>query len=103
MKIDLNGQTGVITGGSRGIGAATVAAFAEAGARIVFSYRKAATLAQEVVKRAEAFPGPVIPVRVELSKMADAKKIIDTAVRRFGRLDILVANAGIWNATPVPI
>ncbi len=103
MRINLENQVAVITGGSRGIGAATVAAFAEAGARIVFSYRKAVAQAQEVVKQARAFAGPVIPVRTELSKMAGAKKLIDTAIRRFGRLDILVANAGIWNASPAPI
>lgn len=103
MRINLENRVAVITGGSRGIGAATVAAFAKAGARIVFSYRKAAAQAKEVVKQAQAFPGPVIPVRAELSKMVGAKKLIDTALRRFGRLDILVANAGIWNATPAPI
>ena len=103
MRINLENQVAVITGGSRGIGAATVAAFADAGARIVFSYRKAATHAQEVVERVQTFPGQVIPIRAELSKMADARKLIDTALRRYGRLDILVANAGIWNVTPAPI
>jgi 3-oxoacyl-[acyl-carrier protein] reductase len=103
MRINLENQVAVITGGSRGIGAATVAAFAEAGARVVFSYRKAALQALEVVKQAKAFTGNVIPVRAELSKVAGAKKLIDAAVKRFGQVDILVANAGIWNATPAPI
>ncbi len=103
MLLTLENQVAVITGGSRGIGAATVAAFAEAGARIVFSYRKAAIQAQEVVHHSRAFPGPVFPVRAELSRMPDAKKLIDVTLRRFGRLDILVANAGIWNATSAPI
>ena len=103
MHLTIENQVAVITGGSRGIGAATVAAFAEAGARIVFSYRNAALQAKDVVHRSRAFPGSVIAVRAELSKMADAKKLIDVAIRRFGRLDILVANAGIWNTTPAPI
>ena len=103
MLISLENQVAVITGGSRGIGAATVAAFAEAGARIVFSYRKAAGQAREVVKQAETFPGQVIPVRAELSKMVGAKKIIDAALHHFGLVDVLVANAGIWNSTSAPI
>ena len=103
MRIALENQVAVITGGSRGIGAATVEAFAEAGARIVFSYQKAVRQARDVVHRSTAFAGPVIPVRAELSKMADARKLIELAVRSFGRIDILVANAGIWNATPAPI
>ena len=103
MRLTIENQVAVITGGSRGIGAATVATFAEAGARIVFSYRNAAREAKEVVHRSRAYPGPVIAVRAELSKMADAKKLIDAALRRFDRVDILVANAGIWNTKPAPI
>jgi 3-oxoacyl-[acyl-carrier protein] reductase len=103
MYLTIENQVAVITGGSRGIGAAVVAAFAEAGARIVFNYRSAAREAKEVVHHSRAYPGPVTAVRAELSKMSDAKKLIDVAVRRFGRLDILVANAGIWNTMPAPI
>jgi len=103
MHLTLENQVAVITGGSRGIGAASVAAFAEARARIVFNYRTAEREAKAVVHHSRAYPGPVIAVPAELSKMADAKKLIDVAIRRFGRLDILVANAGIWNTAPAPI
>ncbi len=103
MRISLDGQVAVVTGGSRGIGAATVKLFASAGASVVFSYRKAARQAHEVIRACGSYPGPVLAVRVEVQKVSDAKKLIQTAVRRFGRLDSLVANAGIWNATPTPI
>ncbi len=103
MQINLENQVAVITGGSRGIGRATVKLFAEAGARVVFSYRKAARAAQEVVRSCGSADGSVLARRADASKMADAKKLIDAALRRFGRLDILVANAGIWNAAPAPI
>jgi 3-oxoacyl-[acyl-carrier protein] reductase len=103
MVLTLKDQVAVITGGSRGIGAATVEVFAEAGAKIVFSFRKALSQAQNGARRASAHPGPVIAVRADVSKMADAKRLIDGAIRRFGRIDIVVANAGIWNATPAPI
>src|SRR5690349_14004240 len=103
MKISLEKQTAVITGGSRGIGAATVEAFARAGADVVFSYRMAAKEARALVERCSEFGANVISVRAEVANVAESKKLIDVAIRRFGRLDILVANAGIWNSAPAPI
>lgn len=103
MHINLGNQVALITGGSRGIGAATVKLFAQAGARIVFSYRKAARQAGKVVRDCDPNTGSVVAVRADVSRMADARKLVDAALRRFGRLDILVANAGIWNAAPAPI
>jgi 3-oxoacyl-[acyl-carrier protein] reductase len=103
MKISLENNVAVITGGSRGIGAATVKLFAQAGCNVVFSYLRAASAAREVVKACRRTPGTVVAVRADVSKMADAKKLVDTAVRRFDRVDILVANAGIWNAEPEQI
>jgi len=103
MKISLENQVAVVTGGSRGIGAATVNLFAEAGCNVVFSYLKAAGAAKEVVSACREMPGSVLTVRADVAKMADAQKLIGTALRRFGRLDILVANAGIWNADPASI
>jgi len=102
MDISLDNQVAVITGGSRGIGAATVKLFAEAGARVVFSYLRAAREAQVLVG-ACAGSGKVVAVRANVAKMADAEYLITTAIRHFGRLDILVANAGIWNCAPLPI
>jgi 3-oxoacyl-[acyl-carrier protein] reductase len=103
MNINLENQVAVITGGSRGIGTAAVRLLAEAGAKVVFSYRKAAGAARELVRRCVAQGGEVVAQHAELSKMADARKLIDAALSRFGRLDILVANAGIWNYEPAPI
>jgi 3-oxoacyl-[acyl-carrier protein] reductase len=102
MQVSLEGRVAVITGGSRGIGAATVKCFAEAGAQVVFSYRKAAGAARRVATSCGSGER-VMAQRAEVSRMADAKKLIDLAVRRFGRLDILVANAGIWEARSAPI
>ncbi len=102
MQISLKDQVAVVTGGSRGIGRATVELFALAGAKVAFNYRRARGAAQEVV-RACAAGGSVVALRADVTKMADAKKLIGTALRRFGRLDILVANAGIWNYDPAPI
>ena len=103
MEIRLDKQVAVITGGSRGIGAATVKTFAEAGAKVVFSYRRAAGAAQAIARACAARKQVAIPLRADVAKMPDAKRLVEAALNRFGRLDILVANAGIWNAAPAPI
>jgi 3-oxoacyl-[acyl-carrier protein] reductase len=77
--------------------------FAAAGAKVVFSYRKAERAARQVVNRCVSLDGSVVAERADVSSMAEAKKLIAVARRSFGRLDILVANAGIWNADPLPI
>lgn len=103
MNINLENQVAVITGGSRGIGAATVKLFAEAGAKVVFNYHRAADAARKVVRDCGTHSPNVVAVRADVAKMADAKRLVNEASRRFGRLDILVANAGIWNTEPAPI
>ena len=102
MNITLENQVAVITGGSRGIGAATVKIFAEAGAKVVFSYRRSARRASEVVKACGG-ADQALAVRANAAQMAGARRLVATAIRRFGRIDILVANAGVWNAQPLPI
>ena len=102
MNISLDNQVAVVTGGSRGIGAATARLFAEAGAKVVFSYRRAARQARELAE-ALGGSGQALAVRANAAKMADARRLVTTATQRFGRLDILVANAGIWNYQPLPI
>jgi len=103
MQINLDGRVAVVTGGSRGIGAATVRLLAEAGAKVVFNYRQAAAAARRVVESCGAHAPNVIAMRAELTRMADARRLIAEALRCFRRLDILVANAGIWNEQPAPI
>lgn len=102
MNITLKNQVAVVTGGSRGIGAATVRLFAQAGAQVVFSYLRAAPQARAVVETCGG-SSQAVAVHANVAKMADAKRLIATALQRFGRLDILVANAGIWNYQPLPI
>ncbi len=102
MNIILDNQVALVTGGSRGIGEATVKLFAEAGARVVFSYLRAERKAQDMARACGA-RGRVLAVRANVAKMVDAKSLVATAIRHFGRLDILVANAGIWNYAPLPI
>lgn len=101
--ITLAGQAALITGGSRGIGAASVRAFAQAGADVVFNYNRNREAAGRVEQDARKHGTRVESLKADLSRMADAKKMVEFARERLGRLDILVANAGIWNVEDVAI
>lgn len=101
--ISLAGKAAVITGGSRGIGAAAVKLFAQAGADVVFNYHKNKEAAAQVEQEARKHGTRVESLQADLGRMTGAKKLIDHATSRLGRLDILVASAGIWNADDAPI
>ena len=103
MHISLKDKVAVITGGSRGIGAATVKAFVAAGAKVVFNYRRENRAAKQVIETCEGLEGQAVAMRADVSNMADARQLVEDAVYRFGKLDTLVANAGIWNYKPLPI
>jgi len=103
LDIRLDNQVAIVTGGSRGIGAATVKLFAACGSNVVFAYRSDAASAEGVVRSCPGGGERAIAMRADVSKMRDAKKLIETAASRFGRIDTLVANAGIWPADPLPI
>ena len=90
----LEGKTAVVTGGSRGIGAAIATLLAERGAAVVVSARDADRLAA-AVKDLEAMGAAAAGVAGDVSRREDAERVVDTARERFGRLDILVNNAGI--------
>ena len=93
-RLDLSGQVAIVTGGSRGIGRATVEALARAGASVVFSFHRHRAAADEVVERAG--PDRVTAVRADVSRARDAERLVAAARRRHHRVDILVNNAGIW-------
>jgi 3-oxoacyl-[acyl-carrier protein] reductase len=103
MRITLKDEVAMVTGGSRGIGAATVKVFVAAGAKVIFNYQRANRAAQQVIESCEGLEGQAFAVRADVSSMADARRLVEGAVNRFGKLDILVANAGIWNYNPLPI
>jgi len=100
--LSLAGKTALITGGSRGIGAAAVGLFLEAGARVAFNYRHAA---REAATLAEAGGEArhCIAIQQELSSPAEGRALVEKAVEALGRLDILVANHGIWPPEPIGI
>src|SRR5437660_12931600 len=100
VSLDLTGKVALVSGGSRGIGAATVRMFVRAGAKVSFSYEKAKDVADKLVD--ELGKENCCAIQAELSSAESAKKLVDAAVSRFGRLDCLVANHGIWPPNDAP-
>ena len=93
--LSLAGHTALVTGGSRGIGAATVRLFRQAGARVAFSYRAAADQAEAL---SDELGGHhlCLPIEQTLSTPEDGETLVARTLAAFGDLDILVANHGIW-------
>ena len=101
MELSLSSKVALITGGSRGIGAATVRLFVGAGAKVVFNYQSAKAKADELVR--ECGTASCRAVQSDLSTAEAAKELVAAALAAFGRLDILVVNHGIWPPEDVPI
>jgi 3-oxoacyl-[acyl-carrier protein] reductase len=95
VSLSLAGKVVLVTGGSRGIGAATVRLMRQAGARVVFSYRSAERQAVELV---EECGGELFcrALRQELATVEDGQALVAAAVEVFGRVDCLVVNHGVW-------
>ena len=97
----LKGKIAIVTGASRGIGRATAIRLAEAGANVVVNYLQAEDAAEEVVKECQSFGVQAFAVKADVGNFAEAKRLTDEAVEKFGKVDILVANAGIWEGAPI--
>ena len=102
VSLSLEGKVMLVTGGSRGIGAATVRLAREAGARVVFSYRSAERQALQLV---EACGGPEVcrALKQELATVEDGQALVAAAVKVWGRVDCLVVNHGVWPPHDQPI
>jgi 3-oxoacyl-[acyl-carrier protein] reductase len=92
----LTGKVAVVTGASKGIGAAIAKALGAEGASVVVNYASSNAGADKVVEAITAKGGKAIAVKGDVSKSADAKGLIDEAIKAFGRLDILVNNSGVY-------
>ena len=97
----LSGKVAIVTGGNTGIGKAVVLALAGQGAAIVIDYIAGVEAEQELEAEVRALGDQVVGVKADVSKVEDLRTLVDTAVSTFGRLDIMVNNAGIETRTSI--
>ncbi len=98
MELGLAGKVAVITGGSEGIGLATARSLGREGAHVIVCARRADVLERAVGGVAEEIGAEIVPVVADVSRAADVERVVQTTVDRFGRLDVLVNNAGTSRA-----
>jgi len=97
----LRDRVAIVTGGSRGIGRATVQRLAEAGAHVVVNYLNHDREAELAVRSARDLGVEALQVQGDVSRGDTAERLVDAALEHFGQVDVLVANAGIWEGAPV--
>lgn len=101
VPMSLEGKVALVTGGSRGIGAAIVRMFVAAGARVVFNFQRASEAAEKLTR--ECGPEKCHAVKADLNSVGSGKALVDAAATKFGKLDILVANHGVWPPEDIPV
>ena len=102
VNLSLPGHTALITGGSRGIGAAAVRLFRRAGARVAFSYQSAQEQAESLSMELGG-PSSCLPIQQELGTPEQGRSLVAAAVHALGDLDILIVNHGVWPSEDAPI
>ena len=100
VPLSLEDKVALITGGSRGIGAAAVRLFHEAGARVAFNYRSARDVAEALVAE---LGKDCVAIEQELASPVQGRALVEKAISAFGRLDVLVVNHGVWPPDDAPI
>ena len=95
------GKTAIVTGASRGVGRATALRLAEAGSDVVVNYLSNDADAFETVQECINRGVGAIPVRADVSEFAGAQEIAKRTLERFGRIDLLVCNAGVWDGAAI--
>jgi 3-oxoacyl-[acyl-carrier protein] reductase len=94
-------KTAIVTGASRGVGRATAVRLAESGANVVVNYLSAEEKANNVVELCKEAGVDAIAVQGDVSQWQDAHNLANKTIERFGRIDLLVLNAGIWEGAPI--
>src|SRR6201988_3062899 len=94
-------KVAVVTGASKGIGAAIAEKLAEEGAAGVVNYATSDTGAQDVVSKIRSKGGRAVAVQADVSKLTDIKRLFESANREFGKIDLVVNNAGTYEGRPI--
>jgi 3-oxoacyl-[acyl-carrier protein] reductase len=97
----LENKIALVTGASKGIGAAIAKNFAAEGAKVVVNYAHSKDDAEKVVKAINDNGGTAIPIQANVANEADVIRLFDETIQAFGTLDILVNNAGVYNYEPI--
>jgi 3-oxoacyl-[acyl-carrier protein] reductase len=98
MDLGLEGKSAIVTGGSLGIGTAIALELAKEGCNVAINYRRHDKEAKEVVREIEEMGRKGLAVQADVSSYRDAENMVQTVVKEFGRLDIMVCNAGVnWD------
>ena len=95
------GKTAIVTGSSRGVGRATAVRLAEGGANVVVNYLTNEAEAFETVRMCHERGAQSFAVRADVSEFLEAKELASKAIEKFGAIDLLVLNAGIWEGAPI--
>jgi pteridine reductase len=98
--MDLNGKAALVTGGAVRVGKAIALALATAGADVVINYHSSADAAIQTVAEIEALGRRALAVKADVSQGSQVQTLVDAAVERLGRLDVLVNSASLWRRTP---
>src|SRR5262245_58383787 len=99
--MNLQASVALVTGGAHRLGRAIALALGRAGAHVVVHYHRSPVQAEEVLRELAALNVEAIAVAGDLAQVVEAERVVDEAVARWGRLNLLVNNAGIWGSTSI--
>lgn len=100
-SLGLADRVALVTGGSRGIGKAVVTLLASYGAKVVVNYVSDERAAAETVAEAKELGADVLAIQADVSKLNEGERLVKETVERFGRVDFLICNAGIWQGSAI--
>lgn len=98
--MNLNGKVALVTGGAKRVGKAIAQALAARGCKLIVHYKTSQTDAEETVRELHAAKAEAIAIQADITQEADVERMIEAAVARFGRIDILVNNVSVFFRTP---
>jgi len=100
-SLSLAGKVAIVTGGSRGIGKAVAGLLASFGAKVVVNYLQDEQAATATIAEVREHGTEAVAIQADVSQLTDAERLVNETLERFGRIDFLICNAGIWEGGPV--